>query len=62
MKILTLLALPALALTAYSNASLPFSSTLACESCIRGGFDFCHWTLYDHGNQTKSLNCTEKTP
>lgn len=43
----------------YTNASIAYDETLGCESCIRGGYDFCIWRTFPeqtvHGQFT---NCS----
>ena len=30
----------------YTNASIAYNEALSCESCIRGGYDFCIWRTF----------------
>ena len=43
-----------------SDLSIEYNETLSCESCIRGGYDFCIWRTFPsqtvHGQFT---NCSE---
>ena len=41
MKLLVVSLLTTVAVAHYNNASLEFAPTLKCESCIRGGYDYC---------------------
>ncbi len=38
----------------YQNASIVYSPTLECTSCIRGGYDFC--LFHD---ESKAQNCSQ---
>jgi hypothetical protein len=48
-----------IATCAYQNASLVYSSSLPCPACVRGGYDFCHWSYLEGGLTTKTTNCTQ---
>ena len=43
----------------YTNAPIVYNETLGCESCIRGGYDFCIWrTFPEQTVHDQFTNCT----
>ena len=35
------------ALPTYTNSTgIPFSEDLSCESCVRGGYEYCTWRTF----------------
>jgi hypothetical protein len=40
-RILAIAALGTVCLAQYDNATIPFNGNLECNSCIRGGYDYC---------------------
>lgn len=53
----------------YQNATIAFSSALKCESCIRGGYDYCSYSNLDRNcsqsvvqpSSSDQHNCTINT-
>jgi len=58
--IMNFLGLKPQALT-YTNAVIPYKNDLMCESCIRGGYEYCYWFTLNPQSQVTELswNCTE---
>ena len=54
MKLLVVSLLTTVAVAHYNNASLEYAPNLNCESCIRGGYDYCDFYSEDAGKIIKN--------